>query len=281
MDFQNVYGESAKGTADLRLNHVKYTSYYRRPKNVPVSKRYLMENLRTGTYRISIRSDMYRTVGGFVHIPEGETTREKYILPVHPDKVTDIEAPDYGDLPEALKKALRESILETYPDQKGKTLYLALDNIEKAGLLNLYCKMRHTFLNNNGNIFSYVTAFQKILGDRIYAKVPAALYHEVQKNISFGLFHEVSAGLHDPFPGYTLKKSFKTGEKYGNLQLTFSTKGASPRYSVDADIDDAGGIGHWFQVLGHSLTRKKTNPFDIHEILVHHQKLDPKYRLIV
>ena len=50
---------------------------------------------------------------------------------------------------------------------------------------------------------------------------------------------------------------------------------------VDIDIDDAGGLGHVFQVLRNFLTRRQTHPFDIHEILVYRQKLDPGYTFVV
>jgi hypothetical protein len=50
---------------------------------------------------------------------------------------------------------------------------------------------------------------------------------------------------------------------------------------IDADIDDAQGIEHVFQVIRPILTGKNTNPYDVHEILLGYQKIDPMYRLIV
>ena len=46
------------------------------------------------------------------------------------------------------------------------------------------------------------------------------------------------------------------------------------------DIDDAAGLGHVFQVLRNHLTGNPTHPYNIHQILIAHQHLDPGYRLI-
>jgi hypothetical protein len=49
----------------------------------------------------------------------------------------------------------------------------------------------------------------------------------------------------------------------------------------DIDIDDAGGILHVFQVLRNAVTGRPTHPYDIHEILLAHQGIDPGYQLLV
>jgi hypothetical protein len=64
--------------------------------------------------------------------------------------------------------------------------------------------------------------------------------------------------------------------------LTFFASASSPlRFKVDADIDDAGGLGHAFQVLRNFLTHQPTHPYDIHEILVFDQLLSVPYTLLV
>jgi len=42
--------------------------------------------------------------------------------------------------------------------------------------------------------------------------------------------------------------------------------------------DDAGGLGHIFQVLKNHFTGQPTHPYNIHEILMAHQHLDAAYR---
>ena len=82
-------------------------------------------------------------------------------------------------------------------------------------------------------------------------------------------------------PGFTLIDSFKTPDQYGNLQLTFSRNETTGALMADIDIDDAQGIEHIFQVVSHSITGIQTNPYDIHEIMLEYQKIDPGYTLIV
>ena len=53
------------------------------------------------------------------------------------------------------------------------------------------------------------------------------------------------------------------------------------QWLADIDIDDANGIAHMFQVLRNAITGRPTHPFDVHELLVSYQKLDPGYALIV
>jgi hypothetical protein len=103
----------------------------------------------------------------------------------------------------------------------------------------------------------------------------------VRTAASNGDFEKVSGSLHTPPPGFVSADSFKhTAFQAGVLQLTFFASEAAPlRFRIDADIDDAGGIGHVFQVLRNFLTSGDTHPYDIHQILQFHQLIDPGYAL--
>jgi hypothetical protein len=46
---------------------------------------------------------------------------------------------------------------------------------------------------------------------------------------------------------------------------------------ADIDIDEAGGFEHIFEVVQHAVTSDPTHPYDVHEILVFRQKIDPGY----
>jgi hypothetical protein len=72
--------------------------------------------------------------------------------------------------------------------------------------------------------------------------------------------------------------SFKTGDLFGNLQVTLFQNDAQCR--ADIDIDDAAGLGHVFQVARNHLTGEPTHPYNIQQILIAHQHLDPGYRLV-
>ena len=113
--------------------------------------------------------------------------------------------------------------------------------------------------------------------DRLFIRIDAALREEVKNS---PLFHQVPETLHEPVPGYAITDSYKTLDHYGNLQLTFQRKGdTGGDYLADVDIDDAQGIEHIFQVLRNSVSGP-TNPYDIHDILMMAQKLDPGYSFV-
>jgi hypothetical protein len=43
------------------------------------------------------------------------------------------------------------------------------------------------------------------------------------------------------------------------------------------DIDEASGLRHVFEVARNHLKDHKTHPYDVREILLQHQKIDPGY----
>jgi hypothetical protein len=55
---------------------------------------------------------------------------------------------------------------------------------------------------------------------------------------------------------------------------------STDRVVAEIDIDDAAGLGHVFQVLRNHFTGKPTHPYNIHQILLVHQQLDPGYDLV-
>jgi len=71
--------------------------------------------------------------------------------------------------------------------------------------------------------------------------------------------------------------SYKTPDPTGNFQLTFATN-AQEGLAIDADLDDHQGIEHAFDVIKHKLTGRDSHPYDIHQILVKFQNIDPGYR---
>jgi hypothetical protein len=111
--------------------------------------------------------------------------------------------------------------------------------------------------------------------------VDKALREETKNSALRRLFYEAPEGLHHPPVGFDLAGSYKTNDHYGNLQLSFFAKPDGSEWLADVDIDDAAGLAHVFQVLRNELTKKPTHPYDIHEILLAYQHLDPGYSLTV
>ena len=49
---------------------------------------------------------------------------------------------------------------------------------------------------------------------------------------------------------------------------------------ADIDIDEASGIEHGFEVIRNAVTKGKTNPYQIHELLLL-TEIDPGYELVL
>jgi hypothetical protein len=114
--------------------------------------------------------------------------------------------------------------------------------MRKAGLRNIFAKMKRTIFSNLRDVFSYVTAFTRIRGDRFFATVRKEMGDEVKNSLFAQLFRKVSRALHTPPPGFVSVYNFKSLDRHGNLQLTFLGKTETLEFIVDADIDEAQGI---------------------------------------
>ncbi len=108
--------------------------------------------------------------------------------------------------------------------------------------------MQHTTFENKLSVFTYMTSLNRVRGDRLFAQVNKSLRDTTINSVAANLFHEVSGELHTPPPNFVPADSFKTIDHYGNLQLTFFNNPATLEFIVDADINDAQGIEHIFQV---------------------------------
>lgn len=240
-----------------------------------------------GRYEVRVFPSRHRPVGQLVVPGHGGGRNVHVFCPVDPDLASP-RFPAWSALAPALQAVLERSRLEDDPlapaagaaALSGEALYDSLLPAQKAGLLNLFCKMSATPLGL-GMAWGFVQQVYRLRGDRIFADVALGMRDHVKTSLATGPFREVSGSLHTPPPGFTPAGSFKTDESFGNLQLTFFATAAAPlRFRVDADIDDAAGLGHVFQVLRHSVKELSTNPFDIHQVLTFHQLLRPPYDVL-
>lgn len=148
--------------------------------------------------------------------------------------------------------------------------------LQQAGLTNIIAKARHTVLPSGRSVSDYLFSTEIIQADRIWCEYSIGLLEEVDGNPDF---EQVPDALHS-FEGEAPDVSFKTNDNYGNLQLTFYASDTD-KPVVELDIDDASGLAHIFQVAKHELTGRKTHPYDIHQILLAYQGIDPGYKLII
>jgi len=282
LEFLDVAGNHPSDRADVFLNHTVLSQSVHIKDALTTKKLKIndLDSAQGGTYRLQVFTMRRRAVSRFIRIFEDQTTSHTLILPIKPDRVSEVKFPDFAALDDDLKRLLSASVVEGQGDKQGEALYQGLDKFQRAGLLNLHAKMKVTKFANGGDVFAFVSSLTQVRGDRFFAIVDPVFHGAVKNSVSGKLFHEVSDAQHTPPPGYKLVDSFKTADLYGNLQLTFSNKPGTPDFIVDADIDDAQGVEHFFQVLEHAITGNETHPFDIHEILAGYQHLNTGYDLI-
>ncbi len=199
--------------------------------------------------------------------------------PLIPDRA-DGQFPDWGQLDSALQEVLDASTLEgDTAGATGEGLYQPLDDFAKAGLLNLYAKMSSTGLPVGRTAWDFVTDLYRIRPDRIFANVEVSYRDALRAAEEAKLFKSAPDNQHTPPPGFSRAGSFKSRDRTGNLQVTFFSNDAELQFKVDADIDDANGLAHAFQVLEHALTGSDTHPYDIHQILTFDQRMRLPYTL--
>jgi hypothetical protein len=151
----------------------------------------------------------------------------------------------------------------------------------KAGLLNLYAKMKHTKFTDGTTVFGYVREVWEVHPARIFVIADSKLRELVKGSTQ--LFHTVPGTLHTFRPGWHLVDSYKTFDPAGNLQTTFAEDDAGEfrgqgKIMSDTDIDDHQGIQHAFDVIKHTVSSSDSDPYDIHQILAFFQGIDSGYR---
>ena len=234
-----------------------------------------------GLYLVEVDAPSYQPVSQYVSIPASGACGLNVCLPVNPARVTSMSRPEPQTLLQDLHDFLDAAQMPSFGGAKGIDLYNALPDIPCAGLFNLVTKARNTLLSSGRSALSYLGPMVELYGDRLFAEVTPELPAECARSEAAGILHSVPDALHQPRPGFQHAGSYKTFDHYGNLQLTFSSTPDAKRWMVDMDIDDAQGLEHIFQVVHNAVTGEPTHPYNIHEILVSFQKLDPGYSLSV
>lgn len=281
LELVNVYGKYLGEKVDVILRHQVLSQVLK--ASVSATTKVNITGLHgapQGLYRIEVDPPSYQYISQFINMKASGITPLSLTFPIDPAKVKKVNFQAYSKLAADLKTVLENSDkVLAFEGKKGKDLYDSLDDIRKAGLLNIAVKTGATPLTNGRTVLSYITKLNELRGDRFFCVVPKELREETRNSEAEGLFDKVDGSLHHPPTGFSPAGSFKTPDHYGNLQLTFFMKGDD--CVADVDIDDAGGIEHVFQVLRNKISGKPTHPYNIHEILVAHQKLDPGYTFVV
>lgn len=282
LELVDVFGRRLQEKVDIALRNIVLTH---NPvlKSVDASKLINISELFTGSqgiYQVTIDPPSYHPVSHFVNINTGSPTERTIPFPVDIAKIVSVTFPTFPNLTKELRGLLTNSpAVLSFENKTGQVLYDALDDIRRAGVLNIARKTLATRFSTDKSVLTLIKEIRELRGDRFFAFVEKELREEVKHSVNTGLFHSVDGQLHHlpgQFIGFEQAGSFKTDDHFGNLQLTFFMKG--DECVADIDIDDAGGLEHIFQVLRNHFTGSPTHPYNIHEILMMHQHLDAGYR---
>ena len=265
---------------DVHVVSVRTDSTVRRVLAAPGNIDIRFEGLNDGQpYLVKVFPARHRPVGQFVMPTSAAPALVQFYTPLDPTHVSTARFPEYGRVAPELQRVLKGSTVEGIVGT-GPDLYGALTDTQRAGLFNLFAKMSSFGFDADRTVWTFVDQLYRIRPDRVFVDVQPGLRDLVKGAILDERFHEAPSKLHTPPPGFIQAGSYKTADRYGNLQLTFFASEAAPlTFKVDADIDDAAGVGHTFQVLRNWATHGTTHPYDIHEILVFRQEVALPYDL--
>jgi hypothetical protein len=283
----DVYGQRLQEGVDISMRNLQLMSDRPLVRDVDASKIIIIKNLSApsnNVYQVVIDPPSYHPTNRFVSISSGNNpTEEKFVFAIDITKVVKVTFPPFNTAMRELRDLLnRSSVVVGNQLLTGAALYDGLDDIRKAGMMNIARKTQATVLPNGKSVIDLIREVKELRGDRFFAAVERELREEAIQATHTGLLHPVPEILHQlppQFADFEHAGSFKTDDQYGNLQLTFFRKG--DEIAADIDIDDAGGLGHIFQVLRNHFTGEPTHPYNIHQILLQHQHLNPRYILHV
>src|SRR5262245_11151298 len=154
LDFFDVEGNRPDDRVDVFLKHTTLsTSLQLRDQRTTKRLRITdLDSTQGGTYIVQVFPFRHRPVGRFVRILEDQTVQQSFVLPVDPARISRVEFPSYDELGDDLKQVLRDSEVEGSEEKHGPDLYQVLDSSRKAGLLNIYAKMKATRFQNDRDV---------------------------------------------------------------------------------------------------------------------------------
>lgn len=217
---------------------------------------FTVTGLNAGAYAVRIESRNYRLYSFFSNANPGAIP-----LAIRPGRVKGILAPPlHPDLTAILPAA---------------GFFDTLDAMRQACLLNIFAKARHV---TTANSFRFVQTVLHLEQDRVFCRVEPEILAFLEGTTA--RFETADQSLHKPLKDYKIFKSFKSRDARANIQFTLMRHNANGTMAADIDIDEASGIRHGFEVLRNQLTGGKTNPYQVHQLLLL-TELDPGYQLLL
>jgi hypothetical protein len=281
MDLTDVLGRGISDRVEIKIVNQRVASLSQKFevifKGSPVALQGVPASP-SGLAQVFFSPTKYRDKSIFIDVLAGGDFSVKQTFLLDPNEVRPV-FPKFSDISTGqsfatLHKVLQNSSVATEAAWKG------LDDQVKAGLLNLHAKMQREEVQTGKSVFDFIDQIVDFRPQRVFAIVKNNLIDLVRSRRD--RFGDVLGTLHNFPDGFTRIDdggSFKTKENAGNLQLTFAQNG-SGQFMADIDIDDHQGVLHVADVLRHKITGKNTHPYNIHQVLVFIQDIDPGYQLV-
>jgi hypothetical protein len=279
LDLFDACGDPLNERIDIYLHNQSLTDTVV-ARSVLATKPILIKNLLAapnGVYRVFIDPPSFLPSSMFVNISGSKITERSMAFAADPDKVIRVEFPGYDKIKHAHRLLGSSPKVTGFDGISGEQLYAGIDDIRKAGLLNITAKCHRTPLTGGGVVLDDFEELLEARGDRVFVRVSNELHDRIRNSMAERLFRSVNGALHKR-AGYEQQASYKTDDSYGNLQVTLFTRGDET--VADVDIDDAAGLEHVFQVVRNAATREATHPYNIRDILLRRQEIDPGYRFV-
>lgn len=262
------------------------TSTNKKPVDTTVKKgtnTIIIEKVRADAgqrYILFLDADKHRSHSVFPVKPQPDTVTPVNIMLIPNTPVPNFTAFNYHELQlrspqfhNALSRSVPEGDFINLPNLDGK-----FGNVRMAALLNIEAKLRATALRY-GRAVDYVRLFRNLdccERDRIKVEVASDMPAQVKGLKTFNQLNEDLNELnHKGFP-----VSFKEKVAFCSLQLSFAKRPVDGTLSADIDIDLLTDIGHFGEVIKNKVTKMKTDPFTVYNLLFD-QGIRPLYTLKV
>lgn len=231
-------------------------------------------------YILFIDANKHRSHSVFPLKPAPDTPTPINVMLVPNDPVPNFAAFNYHELqlrsPQfhgALSEGVAEGEFLGLPKSDSK-----FGLARMASILNIEAKLRATALKH-GKAVDYVQVIKNLdccERDRIKAEVAAEMPAQVRGLKTFNELNEDLNELnHKGFP-----VSFKEKVAFASLQFSFAKRSQAGLLSADIDIDLLTDIGHFGEVIKNKITKMKTDPFTVYNLLFD-QGIRPLYTLKV
>ena len=118
---------------------------------------------------------------------------------VDPRRVKGVTFPAFKSLQTEVRRLLDASKqLSGFEGKSGSTLYGGLDDLRRAGFLNIIAKCGVTALPGGKPVLAHLQELRDLRGDRFFCVVPQQLRDDVKNAAQASLFDAVSGSLHHP-----------------------------------------------------------------------------------